>query len=539
MPNILVADKIAEQGIERLKAAPDVTYDVRHGLSTSELASIVGDYDGMLIRSAVKVTRDVFANVGKLAVIARAGVGVDNVDLDAATGAGVLVLNTPDANTLSTAEHSIALMLALYRHIPAAHQHVTAGQWNRSGFQGQQLAGKTLGIVGFGRIGRTVAQRARAFEMNVLAYDPFISSQTDLRDPGAPELVPDLDTLLRESDCVTLHSSLTDETRHMIGAAQFALMKPTAILINCARGALIDEAALADALNEGRLGGAGIDVYAKEPPVGSPLLSARNVVLTPHLAASTSEAQAQVSVDAVDALLAYLIDGEIRSAVNVTGLPGHLTPRLRAYLDLCCRMGALLSPWCASGVDRLCATVCGESLQEIADTLSWQAMVSVLRPHLDVRLNVINAKDQAKHRGITVEHAIKTSNPDLPDALTLTVETQGKTHIIEGTIFADGKPRVLSIDGYKMELVPAQSMALIFNDDQPGVIGLVGREFGDAGINIADMVLSRRDKTALMVLKLDQAMPDALRDALRAKNPPILSVCTVTLPPVGDGHASP
>ncbi len=551
MPNILVADKIAEQGIERLKAAPDVTYDVRHGLSTSELASIVGDYDGMLIRSAVKVTSDVLANPGKLAAIARAGVGVDNVDLDAATGAGILVLNTPDANTLSTAEHSIALMLALYRHIPAAHQHVTSGQWNRSDFQGRQLAGRTLGIVGFGRIGRTVAQRARAFEMKVLAYDPFISSQSDLGD--VVTLVPDLDTLLREADCVTLHSSLTDETRKMIGPAQLALMKPTAILINCARGALIDEAALADALNEGRLGGAGIDVYAKEPPAGSPLLSARNVVLTPHLAASTSEAQARVSVDAVDALLAYLIDGEIRSAVNVTGLPGHLTPRLRAYIDLCCRMGALLSPWCASGVDRVCATVCGESLQEIAGTLSWQAMVSVLRSHLDVRLNVINAKEQAKHRGITVEHATKTSSPGLqaglacvPDSqsrlagsLTITVETQGKTHYIEGTVFADGRPRVLSIDGYKMELVPAQSMALIFNDDQPGVIGLVGREFGDAGINIADMTLSRRDKTALMVLKLDEAMPDALRDALRDKNPPILSVCTVTLPPVRDGHAGP
>ena len=537
MPRILVADKIAEQGLERLKAAAGVTFDVRHGLSESELASIVGDYDGMLIRSAVQVTSKVLAKPGKLTAIARAGVGVDNVDLEAATGAGVLVLNTPDANTISTAEHSIALMLALFRHIPSAHEHVTSGQWSRSDFQGQQLAGKTLGIVGFGRIGRTVAQRALSFEMRILAYDPFISSQSDVGD--SVTLVPDLATLLRESDCITLHSSLTDETRHMIGANQLAMMKPTAKLINCARGALIDEAALADALNEGRIGGAGIDVYAKEPPVGSPLLSARNIVLTPHLAASTSEAQAQVSIDAVDALLAYLIDDEIRSGVNVEGLPGHLTPRLRAYIDLCGRMGALLSPWCSNGVDRVCASVCGDSLTEIADTLSWQAMVSVLRPHLDVRLNVINAKEQAGHRGITVEHAAKTSGPDAPDSLTLTVETQGKTHFIQGTILADGKPRVLSIDGYKMELVPAQSMALIFNDDQPGVIGLVGREFGDAGINIADMTLSRQDKTALMVLKLDEAVPNALRDALRKKNPPILSVCTVTLPPVNHGHAGP
>lgn len=534
MFKILVADKIAEQGLARLDATQGVTYDVRQGLSPTELASVVGDYDGMVIRSSVKVTREVFVSPGRLSAIARAGVGVDNVDLDAATAAGVLVLNTPDANTISTAEHSIALMLALYRRIPSAHEHVTGGQWSRSDFQGQQVAGKTLGIVGFGRIGRAVAQRAIALEMRVIAYDPFVSASSEAGEDVT--LVSDLDELLAVSDCVTLHSSLTEDTKHMIGSAQLAMMKPEASLINCARGALIDEAALADALNAGRLGGAAIDVYAQEPPVDSPLLRARNVVLTPHLAASTIEAQAQVSVDAVDALLAYLIDGEIRSAVNVSGLPRHLTPRGRAVVDLCSRLGAILSPWCANGVDRVCVSVCGDSLQELADTLSWQAMVSVLRPHLDVRLNVVNAKEQAKHRGITVEHATKTAKPDFPDAITITVLTQGQTHEIEGTVFFDGKPRVLSIDGYQMELVPERSMVLIFNDDQPGVIGLVGKEFGDAGINIADMALSRRGKTALMVLKLDDAMPDTLRDSLRDRNPPILSVCTVLLPRVPDGR---
>ena len=532
MSRILVADKIAEQGLERLKATPNVTFDVRLGLSGAELASAIGAYDGLLIRSAVKVTGEVLASPGKLSVIARAGVGVDNVDLDAATAAGVLVLNTPDANTISTAEHTIALMLAVHRRIPAAHQHVTSGQWSRSDFQGQQLAGKTLGIVGFGRIGRAVAQRALALEMKVIAYDPFVSLSSDVHREVV--LVSGLNELLATSDCITLHSSLTEDTKHMIGVEQLALMQSHAKLINCARGVLVDEAALADALNHGRLGGAGIDVYAKEPPEGSPLLSARNVVLTPHLAASTREAQAQVSVDAVESLLAYLIDGEIRSAVNVSGLPGHLTQRARAFVDLCSRMGAILSPWCASGVDRVCTSVCGESLQELAGTLSWQAMVSVLRPHLDVRLNVVNAKEQARNRGIEVEHAMTTSRADYPESIAITVHTQGQTHEIEGTVFADGKPRVLSIDGYKMELVPERSMALIFNDDRPGVIGLVGSEFGNAGINIADMVLSRRDKTALMVLKLDDAMPEALRDALREKSPPILSLCTVSLPPVPD-----
>lgn len=321
MPHILVADKIAERGLERLRATPGVTFDVRHGLSPSELASVIGDYDGMLIRSAVKVTREALANPGKLVAIARAGVGVDNVDLEAATAAGVLVLNTPDANTISTAEHTFAMMLALHRRIPDAHQHVIGGEWNRAAFQGFQLAGKTLGIVGFGRIGRAVAQRALAFEMNVLAYDPFVGPGTAL-DPAVTagvHVVKDLSELLAQADCVTLHASLSEDTRHMIGAEQLSSMKAGAKLVNCARGALVDEAALVEALNNGHIGGAALDVFEREPPKDSPLLTAKNVVLTPHLAASTAEAQARVSVDAVDALLAYLLHSEIRSAVNVMG----------------------------------------------------------------------------------------------------------------------------------------------------------------------------------------------------------------------------
>ena len=532
MPHILVADKIAEAGLERLRATPGVTFDVRHGLSPAELAGIVGEYDGMLIRSAVKVTPEVLEKPGKLAAIARAGVGVDNVDLQAATDAGVLVLNTPDANTISTAEHTIAMMLALYRRIPEAHHHVAAGEWNRASLQGGQAAGKTLGICGFGRIGRAVAQRALALEMKVIAYDPFVTQETT--GGGSVRVTRDLKELLAEADCVTLHASLSDATRRMIGKDQLAAMKPGARLINCARGALIDEAALAEALNNGHLSGAAVDVYEKEPPAGSAMLTAKNAVLTPHLAASTAEAQTQVSVDAVDALLAYLVSGEIRSAVNVSGLPGSLSKRSRAFVDLCSRMGAMLSPW-AAGVERIRISTYGESIEDLAGTLSWQAMVSLLSPHLDVRLNLVNAREQAKRRGLTVEHAAHSADANFPASVVLTVEAQGQTHTIEGTVFGDGKPRVLSIDGYRMELVPEGSMALIFNDDQPGVIGLVGNECGNAKINIADMALSRRGKTALMVLKLDEPMPAALRETLRTASPPILSVRTVELPPVGNG----
>ncbi len=536
MPKILVADKIAPAGIERLEQTPNVSFDVRHGLSPTELASAVGEYDGMLIRSAVKVTAEVLAKPGKLVAIARAGVGVDNVDLSAATAAGVLVMNTPDANTISTAEHTIAMILALHRRIPSAHAHVVSGQWTRSDYQGDQVAGKTLGIVGFGRIGRAVAQRALALEMKVICFDPFVTGTSSM--DGAVTLVATLDDLLAQADCTTLHSALSDDTRGMLGKEQFARFKPGARLVNCARGGLIDELALADALNAGQLAGAALDVYAKEPPKDSPILSARNVVLTPHLAASTVEAQTQVSVDAVDALLAYLIRGEILSAVNVTGLPASLPPRGRAYVDLAARMGAILSPWCAGGVERITVTVFGDSLHELSGVLAWQAMVAIVGPHLDARINIVNAKEHANRRGITVEHASRNAQPGFPDALSVSVCSGGVDHEIEGVIFGDGKPRITAIDGYRMEIVPERTMVLIFNDDRPGVIGLVGHRFGDAGINIADMALSRRGQTALMLLKLDKPMPDDLREGLIATDPPINSLSSISLPPIPESPST-
>lgn len=530
MPHILVADKIADAGLDRLRAADDVTFDVRHGLSPSQLADAVAAYDGMLIRSAVKVTRDVLASPGRLAAIARAGVGVDNIDLHAATDAGILVLNTPDANTVSAAEHTIAMMLALFHRIPDAHCHVRAAEWRRSDFLGAQVAGRTLGIVGFGRIGRAVARRALGLDMSVMAFDPFVTGDTALG--GAVRVTQDLRALLAAADCVTLHASLSDKTHHLIAAGEIAAMKPDARLVNCARGALVDEQALADALNSGRLAGAAVDVYEREPPAGSPLLTAKNVVLTPHLAASTQEAQRRVSVDAVDALLAYLIDGEIRSAVNIEGVPGKVSTRGRAMLDLCTRMGTMLSPWFADGVDRVTVTTHGDALHELGPTLGWQAMASVVGPHLHGRLNLVNARDQARRRGIEVHHVGHTVPPEGMDFISVSVRSRSETHHIEGTVFADGRPRILGIDGYRMEIVPERAVVLIFNDDRPGVIGLVGQRFADADINIADMALSRRGDTALMLLKLDTPMPGKLHDALRAARPPISSIHAVSLPAV-------
>ncbi|MFQ5462877.1 MAG: phosphoglycerate dehydrogenase [Phycisphaerae bacterium] len=530
MARILVADKIADAGIDALKGAEGVEFDIRHGLSPDELAGIISEYDGILIRSAVKITQATLVRPGKLSAIARAGVGVDNVDLQAATEAGVLVLNTPDANTISTAEHTIAMILALHRRIPDAHAHVRQGAWKRSSFQGEQVAGKCLGIAGFGRIGRAVATRALALKMNVIAFDPFVSGEAAL--DGAVRLVGSLEELLAEADCVTLHTALSEETRGLIGREQLAKMKASARLINCARGALIDEAALADALNEDRIAGAALDVYQNEPPADSPILSAKNVVLTPHLAASTAQAQRRVSIDAVEALLAYVLRGEIRSAVNVAGLPRSLSAKSRAFVDLCGRMGTVLSAWAHEGVERVSVTVYGEQLGELAPTLSLQALASIVGPHLDGRLNLVNAKEQATRRGIAVEHVVRSIGEDRPESIAVGIGIGDARHEIEGTVLTDRLPRILSIDGYRMEIVPERCMALIFNDDKPGVIGLVGQMCGEAGINIADMALSRRGDTALMVLKLDEPLPANLQKSLRALAPPIRSLSTVSLPPV-------
>ena len=528
MFKILVADNIAEKGLARLRETKDCQADVRTGLDPHALAAVVGDYDAMIIRSGVKVTGEVLANPGRLRVIARAGVGVDNVDLAAATAVGVLVINTPDANTLTTAEHTIAMMLARLRRIPQAHQHVISGGWDRKAFVGGQAAGKVLGIVGLGRVGHAVAERALALRMKVLACDPILRATSVL--DGRVAVVKPIEELLPQVDCLTLHAALTDHTRNLINADRLKLMKKTAILINCARGGLVDEAALAEALKEGRIAGAAIDVYQNEPPVGSPLLTCDNVVLTPHLGASTKEAQTAVSTDAVDAVLEYLTHETIHNAVNVTGLPADLSPQDHAYLDLTSRLAAILSTWCAGGIDHVAVTTSDdEPLRALSRTMALQALVEMMSPHIEGRLNLVNAAAFAKQRGINIQQVAHSTRKDFPGVVTVRFDHGSESHEAQGAVFQDGRPRVLSVDGYRMEMIPEGRLMMIFNDDQPGVIGLVGSIFGKHGINIADLFLSRREKTALMVLKSDADAPDSVLQELRQAGP-IMSVRTVRLP---------
>ena len=535
---ILVADKLAEEGLDFLKQA-QADFDVKVGLKEDELASAVetGGYDALIVRSGAKVTAKVLEKPGALKAIARAGVGVDNIDLDAATTKGILVLNTAEASTLSTAEHALALMMSLARKIPQAHAHVRGGNWKKTQYQGTQLAGKTLGVVGLGRIGRTVAARALAMEMHVVGFDPFFTGATAL--DGKVTLVRDFDQFLSQLDVITFHVPGGDATRHLLNRQRlFEKCRPNLLVVNDARGEVLDEIALADAIKEKKIAGAAIDVFATEPPAKDhPLFALENVVLTPHLGASTDEAQTAVSVDACKAIVAYLTNGEIRGAVNAGGLKLDLPADERPFAELARRMGALLAGVCEGGIRTITVRTSGTKAPKLMNTLLRLATVELLRPHLELAVNLINVEHLARSRGIEL---VQINEPAPPAGLVGDIvgiradSPDGQSHRVLGTVYADGLPRVLRIDRFSMDFIPEGNIVLIENRDQPGVIGTVGSSFGDASVNIADMVISREflpdgSATALMVIKTDSEPPVALLNRLRAR-PNILRVKSLVLP---------
>ncbi len=546
---ILAADKLAEEGLEWIRQQPDAELTNKPGLKEEELAAIAGDYDAMIVRSGVQVTAKVLEHPGRLKVIARAGVGVDNIDLDAATARGILVVNTAEANTITTAEHALALMMALVRNIGPAHMTMANGGWDRNKFVGRQMAGKTLGIVGFGRIGRTVAERALAFDMNVIGYDPFYNAETAL--DGKVKMYRSFDELLPHADVITFHVPLNEQTRGMLGKQNFDNARKGVFLVNASRGGIIDEAALLDALDSGRCGGAALDVFTEEPPAKDhPLRKHPKVLLTPHLGASTEEAQQAVSVDAAGSALAYLRGEGIRGAVNAGGVRVDLDPVQRRFVDLAQRMAQLISPMVTRGIASVNIELSGKPLGAAAGTVERTVLVGLLKGYLDKPLNVINVGRVAQQRGINV----KTSVVDAASAYSgggpqLTLEIEGPPAAVDastpaadrkrrivGRVYDDGRPRVVEINGYHMDMVPAGSMVLLQNEDRPGMIGAVGAEFGNAGVNIADMSISRRPisdvagggSTALMVLKIDAEAPIALLNRLRER-PGILKVANVKL----------
>src|SRR5271170_7104415 len=537
---ILVADKLAEEGLEFLKHAK-AEFDVKIGLKEEELAAAVPAYDALIVRSGAKVTAKVLANPGILKAIARAGVGVDNIDLEAATSKGILVLNTAEASTLSTAEHALALLLSLARKIPQANATLKSGtlDWKkRSQFQGTQLAGKTLGVVGLGRIGRTVAARALAMDMTVVGYDPFVGTATTL--DGRVKLISDFDQFLSQIDVITFHVPGSDATRHLLNRDRlFNKCRPNLLVVNDARGEVLDEIALAEAIKEKKIAGAAIDVYATEPPAKDhPLFALENVVLTPHLGASTDEAQTAVSVDAAKAIVAYLYRGEIRGAVNAGGVRLDLPPDEAPFAQLARRIGILLAGLSDSGIKTITLRASGIRAPRLMNTLLRLSAVELLKPHLgEGSVNVINVDHLARGRGIELVQIHEPSPPAglVGDILGVRIDApNGESHRILGTVYADGLPRIVRIDDYAMDMVPEGQMVLIINQDQPGVIGTVGTTFGNAKVNIADMVISRAystdgKPTALMVIKTDSEAPAALLNSLRAQ-PNIVRARSLVLP---------
>jgi D-3-phosphoglycerate dehydrogenase len=539
---ILVADKLADEGLEFLKGA-GIAFDTKIGLKEDELAQTVGQYDALIVRSGAKVTAKVLENPGSLKAIARAGVGVDNIDLEAATAKGILVLNTAEASTLSTAEHALALMMSLARKIPQAYSSLKSGtlEWKkRSQFQGTQLAGKTLGVVGLGRIGRTVASRALALEMNVVGFDPYFSAPTAL--DGKVKLIRDFDEFLSQIDVITFHVPGGEGTKHLLNRERlFNKARPNLLVVNDARGEVVDEFALADALKEKKIAGAALDVYQVEPPAKDhPLFGVENVVLTPHLGASTDEAQTAVSVEAAKAIVAYLRSGEIRGAVNAGGIKLDLPADEAPFAKLASRIGGLLAGLCEGGYKTITLRASGTKAPKHMNTLLRLATVELLKPHFGAgAVNVINVEHLARSRGIELVQIHEPQPPEglVGDIVGIRVESQNPScgsHRILGTVYADGLPRILRINNFEMDMIPEGNMVLIENQDQPGVIGTVGSSFGDAKVNIADMVISREKHadgtaTAFMILKTDSAPPDALVNRLRAR-PNINKVKTVVLP---------
>ncbi len=526
---VLVGDKLAEAGLNMMKSRPGVSVDVKTGLSEDQLAQIVGEYDGLLVRSGVQVTPKVLAKPGRLKAIARAGVGVDNIDLDAATAAGVLVMNSAEASTITTAEHAFTLLMALARNIGPAYKTMSEGGWDRNKFVGRQLHEKTLGIVGLGRIGRTVAERGLAFGMKVLAFDPVYAADTVCE--GQVKLVKTFDELVAQADFVSFHVPLNDHTRNMLNADRFAKARKGIMVINAARGGVIDNEALIAALDSGKCGGAALDVFENEPlEKDSPLRKHPKILLTPHLGASTTEAQDAVSNAACAQLLEYLTGEGLRGAVNVAGVRLDLDPLQSRFLDLAQRMARLIAPMCEEGMADISVTCEGQALSAAANTIERMSLVELLNSTLETPVNVVNAKLLADQRGIKVRSVVEDEQLAFP-RLTISIQSGSKRRSITGSVYADGLPRVLEINGYHMDMVPAGTMAILLNEDRPGMIGLVGTEFGSAQTNIADMALSRRGNTAMMVLKLDAAPDESLLNRLRAR-PGILKIAAVHLPPL-------
>jgi D-3-phosphoglycerate dehydrogenase len=507
MIKVLISDKLAKEGVDLLKSMDGVEPVVKTGMTEDELASVIGEYDGLIIRSDSKVTAKVLANSGKLKAIARAGVGIDNVDVPTATRRGIIVMNTPGGNTLSAAEHTMALMLGMSRHIVPACNSIKSGKWDRKAYMGNQINHKVIGVIGLGRIGMAVAKMAKGFDMKVLGYDP-LAAPANAEQEGI-EVTQDLNRIFKEADYITVHVPKTEQTLNMISTEQLKMMKPTVRLVNCARGGIINEEALAAALAAKQIAGAAVDVFVKEPPENWWFKELDNCLATPHLGASTEEAQIEVAVEAAEILVSAIKGGPIRNALNAPPTGGAVPPLVSKYSELAQRIGSMLSSITTGPVKSVNVQYRGKIAEMPVQTVTTAFSIGLLQPYFEIPLNMVNVGMMAKERGISIDITKNPQPIDVASSFTASIVTEKVTRSITGAVFGESLLRIMEIDGFTIEMTPTGTVVVIFNDDKPGVIGHVGTLLGKHKINICTMGVGQKikEQKAVLAVSLDK-QPD-------------------------------
>ena len=512
-PRVLIADQLSPAAVAIFKER-GVAADVKVGLGKEELEKIIKDYDGLAVRSATKATEKIIAAATNLKVIGRAGIGVDNIDVKAATAKGIIVMNTPFGNSITTAEHAISLLMALARQIPEADRSTQAGKWEKSKFLGVELYAKTLGVIGCGNIGSIVADRAIGLKMKVIAFDPFLSPERAM-ELGVEKV--ELDELLRRADFITLHTPLTDKTRNILDAAALAKTKPGVRIVNCARGGLIDERALAAALKSGHVAGAALDVFEVEPAKDSVLFGLPNVICTPHLGAATSEAQENVALQVAEQMSDYLLKGAISNAVNFPSITAEEAPRIRPWVKLAEQLGSFAGQLTETSIKGIRIEYSGEVAELNTKPLTAAALAGVLRPLL-ADVNMVSAAINAKERGMRLEEVTRGQDGAFESYIKLTVRTDEYDRSVAGTVFSDGRPRIIQVRDIGMEFELAPHMLFVRNADKPGFIGRFGMVMGEAQVNIATLNLGR-DKPggdAICIVAVDEPVSDEVMGKVRA-----------------------
>ena len=512
---VLISDNLSELGVKIFRETPGIEVDVNTGLSPEELKGLIGQYHGLVIRSGTKVTADIIEAADNLKVIGRAGIGLDNVDIPAASKRGIVVMNTPEGNTITTAEHTMAMMMALTRNIPQGTSSLKGGKWEKKKLQGRELYNKTLGLIGAGKIGRIVADRAKGMKMKIIVFDPYIKPETleklDLEPVSFEEL-------LKRSDYITIHTPRTDETLDMVNKKAIAKMKQGAMLINCARGGIVNEEDLYEALESGHLGGAAFDVFASEPPGHIKLMSLPNFICTPHLGASTREAQDNVAVDVAEQIVAYLMHGTVKNAVNVPSIGPELMNILRPYAILAEKMGSLQTQLVDSGILEVRISYSGTVTEYDVTPLTTAMLKGLLTPILKDDVNFVNASFIAADRGIKVVESKSKTSEDFASLIMLKVKSMEGVNIVSGTIFGKTMPRILRINNFYLEAIPEGHILLIHNEDIPGVIGSIGTTLGKHKVNIGRMHVGqeRAKKQNVVLLTTDVSVKDDILEKVRA-----------------------